>query len=198
MLKCNRNIDLVSEAYNLRDYQVSMPGDLERAEWDIEAKANMDRVPTKAEFRQMLQSLLADRFKLRVHRETREMPVYVLSAGRGGPKFKQSSNPDAPYGLQEVQRVGRDLRIKTSVSMEDFTITLIRYLGPERPIVNETGLTGRYDIALEAAMFSNRDPEPGDLSIFTAVQEQLGLKLEVQKRPVEFLVVDHMEKPSEN
>lgn len=82
----------------------------------------------------------------------------------------------------------------------DSFVDHIRDLGLDRPVINETGLTGKYDIQVEATLpvLIANHPQPDDLSFFTAIQEQLGLKLEAQKRPIEVLVVDHMEKPSEN
>jgi uncharacterized protein (TIGR03435 family) len=146
----------------------------------------------------MLQSLLADRFKLKVHHETRPLSVYALVAGKSGPKFKPSTPEEPSVGRFNVN--GRiETMTFTTVSMDDLADALTGSYS-DRPIIDKTGLTGNYDIKLEATPQSRitRDPQPADLSIFTAVQEQLGLKLEPTKAPVDVLVVDHIEKPSEN
>ncbi len=191
-------------AYNLKNYQVADTPALEavgETYYDIAAKAEGDGTPKQGEFRQMLQALLADRFKLKVHREMREMPVYALVVGKNGPKFKESSadaNPSGNYGVN-----GRNQTMSLSkATMEDVARDLRVYV--DRPVVDKTGLKGNYDIKMEAtpAFRISRNPDnpsdPGDISAFTAVQEQLGLKLEAQKALIEVLVVDHVERPSEN
>jgi uncharacterized protein (TIGR03435 family) len=191
--------DLVREAYDLKDYQVSFvvpqPGDIY---YDIFAEAGGDVVPTRSEFRQMLQALLADRFKLKVHTAKKQMPVYALVVGKNGPKFKKSA-PDAVSSNLHGMNRRNYVVTQTKATMEDLAQDM-SYFGVDRPVVDKTGLTGTYDYRLEATPESRIDnnPELSDIRVFTAVQEQLGLKLVSQKAPVEVLVVDHMEKPSEN
>ncbi len=191
---------LIMWAYNLKNYQVSFAPSVSPPDvnYDISAKAEGDALPTREEFRQMLQTLLADRFNLKVHREMKEMPVYALVVGKNGPKFKESA-PDAAFtGYGGVN--GRNQYMKqTKATMEDLAGALGIFA--DRPIVDKTGLTGTYDYRVDATpdfRLHNGSEDLNDIDIFRAVQEQLGLKLEPQKAPVEILVVDHIEKPSGN
>jgi uncharacterized protein (TIGR03435 family) len=145
----------------------------------------------------MLQSLLADRFKLRVHHEQRETPVYVLSVGKGGPKFKESA-PDAQASGRHGVNGRNQTMTLTKAAMDDVAQNLWIYAG--LPVLDKTGLTGAYEIKFEATPYYrlNRDPDPSDISVFAAVQQQLGLKLDAQKAMIDVLVVDHVEKPSGN
>lgn len=194
---------LVMWAYNLKNYQVSGPGPQSAVGdtfFDIVAKAEGDATPTRDEFRAMLQTLLADRFKLKVHREMREMPVYALVIGKNGAKLKPSAPDAGPGGRLQV--VGRNYEFTVAKATMDDIVGGIANSFPDRPVVDRTGLTGEYEIKLVYTpdIRSNREsePDPNDISIFTAVQEQLGLKLEAQKASIEILVIDHVEKPSEN
>ena len=148
----------------------------------------------------MLQSLLADRFKLKIHREMREMPVYELVVGKNGPKFKESA-PDAnPMG--HVNVIGRNYEVAIPKATMDEIVDQIANAFPGRPVLDKTGLTGTYDIRMTytPSFRTNResDSDLNDISIFTAVQDQLGLKLQARKALVEIVVLDHIEKPSEN
>jgi uncharacterized protein (TIGR03435 family) len=162
------------------------------------AKAEGDGAPTRDEFRPMLQKLLAERFNLTVHRETKEMPVYALVIGKNGPKFKESA-PDATFsGHGGVN--GRNQYMKQSKATMDDMVDAIRNFA-DRPVVDKTGLTGTYDYRIEATLdFRLRDGtnDPNDITIFSAVQDQLGLRLEAQRAMIGILVVDHIEKPSAN
>ncbi len=167
----------------------------------------------------MLQALLADRFKLRVHRETRVMPVYALTLGKNGPKLKKSAGPmlrKGPdgstfrdQGLEQIgarspgSGPGMAMSFKDS-SMQRFAEGLAGFL--DRPVVDRTGIQGDFDFKIEFEIDRNA-PTAGDTMVgrmiagpgmFTAIQEQLGLKLEPAKNPVEVLVIDHVEKPSPN
>jgi uncharacterized protein (TIGR03435 family) len=196
---------LVIEAYHLPNFQIQMTGApalMHSSDilYDITAKAAGDGAPTRDQFRQMLQALLADRFKLKVHREPLEMPVYALIVGKGGPKFKPSS-PDA----DPTVRVSCLPNCSSNyvVTMPKGTMEgLARQLSADRPIVDQSGLVGTFDIKLtyrpDYTRSSGAEPDLNDINIFTAVQDQLGLKLEPRKAMIETLVVDHVEKPSEN
>ena len=144
----------------------------------------------------MLQSLLATRFQLKFHRETKETPVYALMVGRNGPKFKESAAGGTFHSLTSVN--GRNQIAELTHATMDQIIGSITFL--DRPVLDKTGITGTYDIRLEATpeFRINNNPQPGDTSMFTAVQEQLGLRLEQQKLSIEVLVIDSVEKPSEN
>jgi len=186
-------------AYNRNNYQVAgrepllAVGD---TRYDAVAKAEGIGAPTKTEFRQMLQLLLADRFKLKFHREMREMPVYELVVGKNGPKFKKSApdaNPIAHYWLS-----GRDYQVTMPKATMAELVDVIATSSPGRPVLDKTGLTGTYDIKLTYTLDVKTEPDLGETSIFTAIQEQLGLRLEAQKAMIEVLVVDYAEQPSEN
>lgn len=191
---------LVMEAYNLNDYQVSFNVRQPEDEYyDIFAKAEGDGAPTRNDFRQMLQTLLADRFKLKVHRETKEMPVYALVVGKNGPKLKESA-PDAVWSGRGTVNGRNQAMAQTKATMEDIAEAIRNNGFLDRPVLDKTGLTGTYDFKIESTpqFRINNNPELGDISVFTAVQDQLGLKLEPQKAPIEILVVDHIEKPTAN
>ena len=187
-------IDLIMEAYDLKRYQVSY-APTDDVLYDIAAKAEGDGTPTRAELRLMLQTLLADRFNLKFHREMRELPVYAMVVGKSGVKFKESP-PDKP--VKSFAGVnGRNQYMELSQGTMEMVAERI---GIDRPVIDKTGLTGKYEIRLEATpefRISN-NPQPDDLRIFDAIQQQLGLKLEPQKANIEVLVVDHMDKPSAN
>ena len=190
---------LIMEAYNFRNFQVSMPAkdEQENIFYDIVANAPEGTAPTRDEFRRMLQTLLADRFQLKAHIEKRPMPVYALVVGKGGPKLGPPSEPS--HELHGVN--GRNQFLKTdSVTMYDLADYILGSFMPDRPVIDRTGLTGTYKLRIEATpeYRINGNPQSGDLSIFTAVQEQLGLKLEPSNAPVDILVIDSAQKPSEN
>jgi uncharacterized protein (TIGR03435 family) len=154
-------------------------------QYDVVAKtSNPDA--TREEARAMLETLLADRFKLAVHREKKELTIYSLSVAKNGPKFHEAK-PDEAAGVQgggAGELVFQNQPIVTLVN------TLANIL--DLPVQDMTDLKGRYNFTLDWT----RDPTGA--SLFTAVQEQLGLKLEARKSPVEVLMVDHAERPSEN
>jgi uncharacterized protein (TIGR03435 family) len=194
---------LIAEAYDLKPDQLSFAASVSRPDgdiyYDIAAKAEGDATPKRGEFRQMLQTLLAERFHLKVHREMKEMPVYALVVGKNGPKFKESS-PDAAFVSNHGVNGHNQTITLSKATMESLADDIRGGFAVDRPVVDRTGLTGTYDLKMEASPEGriNRAPEPGDISIFTAVQQQLGLRLEPRKEPLEILVVDHIEKPSEN
>lgn len=191
---------LLMEAYNLKYYQLSFAAPFNEPDYtyyDVVAKAEGDAPRTRAEFRQMLQALLAERFALSAHRDTQEMQVYALVVGKNGPKFKESAPDAAPTFLGTVN--GRNQGVTaTKLSMERLVQDLA--IQGDRPVVDRTGLTGAYDIKFEATpqFRLDRETQPGDISVFDALQTQLGLKLESVKAQIEVLVVDHVEKPFEN
>ena len=193
-------VELVMEAYHAKFYQLSLPHDLNTDDhYDLAMRAPGDSAPSREEVRRMLQTLLADRFKLTVHREMKEMPVYALVVGKNGPRFKESA-PDAAFTSHHGVNGNNQTLTLVKVTMESLAEEFKNYFMVNRPVIDKTGLTGTYDIKFEATpeFRINRDSDADRISVFTAVQEQLGLKLEPQKAQVEVLVVDHIEKPSEN
>ena len=177
------------------------PFDLD-ARSDLAADEQLAKMPTteaRARKRSMLQALLADRFALKVHDETRTMPVYDLVVAKGGPKFQLSKKDGTT-----INNTGNNGNSTMKVQGSDHTLRLLaeqlgRTVG--RVVVDETGLDGRFDLTLKWSsddLVSFGPDGPSGPSLFTALEEQLGLKLEPDKGPVTILVVDHLELPSEN
>jgi bla regulator protein BlaR1 len=206
---------LIVDAYNVRNHQISGgPNWLDSAKFDIEARmpratpmpAGSDGPPQI--LRLMEQSLLAERFKLAVHRETREEQLYELVVDKGGPKLKESTDTLRSGVPQGIGFNGRGHVTGTAANMLLFVSQLSQMLG--RTVIDKTGLTGRYDFTLKwapdpgvpGARPDGPDapppPDPDGPSIFTAIREDLGLKLQSAKGPVEILVIDHAEKPDAN
>ena len=244
--------DIIQNAYDVKSYQISGPGWLEAARFDVEAK-----VPggtTKAQSKVMLQNLLSERFKLVLHHSTKEGSTYALLVAKNGPKLKESVEdpnaasaadrpapparetigkdgmpqlpPGAGRGGGVIMMVpgGRMRMIVNSATIAKFIDTLGTQL--DRPVVDMTGLTGKYDITLDfapdpsimqakmAAMgvgpppgmvpdgggAAGASPDAGPLAtIFSALPDQLGLRLEARKGPIDLLVIDSVQKtPTEN
>jgi uncharacterized protein (TIGR03435 family) len=196
-------LGLIMYAYNLRNDQVSRTTPLltlDDTMYDVVANAEGEGTPTKGEFRQMMQSLLADRFKLSVHRERKELPVYALVVGKSGPKLKESA-PDADPQTHTGISGRNNVETMPKATMESLVQEISNAAFLDRPVLDKTGLTGAYNIKLTYTPENriSRGPEPDlDVSIFTVVQDQLGLRLVQQKAEVEILVVDRVEKPSAN
>lgn len=188
---------LVMAAYDVKDFQIAgVPAILGRDQfYDIAAKVEGEDTPVLERVRLMLQTLLADRFQLRLHRETKELSVYDLVVGKNGPKLKESAGPRPP---QPVTYNGPNVRFNfLDRSMAD----LVRFVAGnvDRPVLDKTGLTGRYDFSLEYTRGNPEGAANDDAygSIFAAVQN-LGLKLAPAKEQAEVLVIDHAERPSPN
>lgn len=190
--------DLIAEAYGLENYQLILPparGN-EPPVFNIAAKAPGSASPTRAEFREMLQELLSSRFHLKLHREFRDIPAYTLTQTRNG-KLRESK-ADAPVVSNHRVR-GRNQTIEsTHVTMEVLARELRNFV--DRPVVDRTGLTGKYDIELEATPFFRltNNPQPEDITMFAAIQESLGLRLDPQMVSMPVAVVDSIEQPTEN
>jgi uncharacterized protein (TIGR03435 family) len=157
--------------------------------FDIQAMA--ERASNQSEMRQMVQALLTDRFKLKLHRETREIPVYALVAGKSGLKLPPSK--DVPDGDGAIN-IGQGRVIAQGVSMATFVRILSDNL--DHPAIDRTNLPGRYDFTLNYDQSSLPDWRLGP-ALFTMVKE-LGLTLEPRKELVEIFVVDSIEQPSGN
>ena len=190
---------LITWAYDVKHFQVSNSPAMSsfgNTPYDIQAKAEGNTPPTHAQVRTMLRSLLADRFQLKMHRETHDWPVYVLIAAKNGPKLNDAA-PDATEPIHVLVNGRTYTTTFPAGTMGDLADVLNNSAALDRPVVDRTGLTGRYAMKLIFAP-ARGEPAPGDLSIFEALQEQLGLKLTPQSAPIEFLVVDHVAKPSGN
>jgi uncharacterized protein (TIGR03435 family) len=254
--------DIVRYAYDVKDYQITGPSYIESERFDIHAKVPAGT--TEAQARQMVQSLLAERFKLTLHHSTKEVPLYALVVAKNGPKLKEAADAPppsdgggpAPGGPPLIDKEGRPMLPKggrgammmiqngklhmmaNGQNMAGFVNMLSNQV--DRPVVDMTELKGKYDIDIEFApdmarmamkMGGMGVPPPGAMgggpgpmgagagpvgggpggegpsaqepqgaaSLFTALQEQLGLKLEPRKGPVDLLNIDHVEKaPTEN
>jgi uncharacterized protein (TIGR03435 family) len=209
---------LLGTAYRVQQFQISGGPDWIRADrFDVDGKAD-DPKAGFDQLRLMLQSLLQDRFKLRVHFETKVSPVYDLVVGKRGPKIKLSvdqTSPDVngPSPLEATGpnhgafRFGPGSMIGNAVHLSLFTRFLSQRL--DRQVIDKTNLSGRFDIQLRWTPDIGENPldlggntippaDPSHPSIFAAIQEQLGLRLESTRAPVEILVIDHVEKPSAN
>lgn len=189
------------------------PAWLDSERYSVQAKT--DGTPSQVMMHgPMLQRLLEDRLRLRIHRETREIPVYALTVAKGGPKLQpfhegtcnvydiSASFPPPPPPENPCHNRGGLRGGVLAIDVQAATLDDIAmfYLGGlDRPIVDKTGISGRFDFHLEYVPDSKTgDADPSGPSIFTAVQEQLDLKLEPAKGPGEFVVIDHVEKPSAN
>ena len=200
--------DLIQYAYNLpKSQMVGGPGWLDSAMYDIDAKSSpemdarlkaMSDEEARQQKRLMVRELLKERFSLTTHEETRVLPVYNLVLAKGGAKFQPSD-----YNGTMVATSRSQIHVQGS----DDTIGLLaRQLAQSqgRVVVNNTGLTGRYDLTLRWTPDDASTPTKGDSDpnappdLFTAIQDQLGLKLESGKGPVPVLVIDHIEPPSAN
>ena len=207
--------EMIVMGWRIQPFQVSGgPPWLDSIHYDVNAKAESQLKP--GEIQLLLQSLLADRFQLVLRRETKELPVYAMvlakKDGKLGPglveskidtcpppdptKAPVSPEPGKPIPISCGQMRMSDRHLSAmSVPVTSLIPMLSRHL--ERTVINQTGLTAKFDISLEWAP-DNNSTDASAPSIFTALQEQLGLKLESQKGPVAVFVVERAEKPSEN
>jgi uncharacterized protein (TIGR03435 family) len=188
---------LVQWAWDVTPAQIDAPPWFSDACFDIVAKASGPADETQ--MRLMLQTLLSDRFGLRLHKEARVMPIYAITLAKGGPKFQES----ATEGSFILERNNPVILNAHHARMSDLAQGISAEV--KRPVVDDTGLTGRYEIHMDLSAYLNRTGGAGDgqldlMSIlFTGFQDLLGLKLESRKQSVDVLVIDHAEKtPTEN
>ncbi len=200
--------DLITFAYGLHPRQITGgPAWMESDKYDLAAKPDGEGQPNDKQWKMMVQKLLADRFKLSFHRDKKELSAYALVVGKTGPKLTKSEGD--PNGLPGLFFRGLGVLPARNATMVDFAGTMQTAV-LDRPVVDQTGLSGRYDFLLtwtpDETQFvglgvkippatDNADAPP---DLFTAIQQQLGLKLESTKAPVEVLVIDQAEKPSAN
>ncbi len=217
-VECLALKSILTWAYDVQDYQISGgPSWIASDRWNILAKPASDvpqdgpiqyekmndaqRRTYMALVRQRLQALLAERFQLQLRHEAREQTMYALTVAKNGPKLKESADQSVSGFLKRGrgQITGKGAQIET---LAQFLAIDVR-----RPIIDRTGLTSRYDFTLDWT--PDRAPSADDAgkaaaadptgpTVFTALQEQLGLRLESQKGPVDTLVIDRVTKPSEN
>jgi uncharacterized protein (TIGR03435 family) len=163
--------------------------------------------PSYEQWKAMVQKLLADRFKLTFHHDKKELSVYVLTVGKNGPKNIAKSESTAPgFSIPIMPTPGGIMMAMRNATMTNFAVFGLQGAVLDRPVLDQTGLTDRFDFTLkwmpDDSQFGGRmrvppsdNPAPG---LFTAIQEQLDLKLDATKAPADVLVIDHVEKPSEN
>jgi uncharacterized protein (TIGR03435 family) len=200
--------NLITWTYGVQARQITgAPPWAETEKYDLLAKPDGEGQPNDKQWKFMVQKLLADRFKLVFHRDTKELPVFAIVVGKTGPKLAKSEGD--PNGLPGLFFRGLGVLPARNATMADFA-GVMQGAVLDRPVVDQTGLSGRYDFTLtwtpDESQFQGlgaKVPPPAENAaappdLFTAMQEQLGLKLESTKAPAEILVVDHVEKPSEN
>jgi uncharacterized protein (TIGR03435 family) len=190
---------LIAAAYDIKDYQISAaPSWAGVLVYDVLAKTPGDSAATQEEVRPMFQALLADRFQLKIHRETKIMPVYNLAPGKKTIGLTPAGPDEKFHWGLNMQPDGTLHSKGTGESIGDF----VQLVGAsaDRPVLDKTGVTGfiDYDILITTPEGRNPSPDDTNKAILDAVKDQLGLKLEPAKEPIDLLVVDRVEKPSEN
>jgi uncharacterized protein (TIGR03435 family) len=191
-------VDLMMFAYGIHPKQIAnAPRWLETDKFDVTLLQAGEGQPSDAQLKEMMRQLLSDRLRLTLHREKRDVSVYRIVTLKAGTKLVESLNADGPAG------VGSNAGVMTvkSGTMADFAGFLQRYYGMDRPVLDKTGLAGRYDFTLrwtpddrpKTAGVTDEFPD-----FFTAIQQQLGLKLEPATESVDVLAIDEVERPTEN
>jgi len=192
---------LIAEAYHVYDFQISGPKWIDSERYDLEAKIGGNLLPSKTQLRSMLQRLLADRFGLGVRRQSKEMPVHMLEAGKGDSKLQPAKHPENPVVFRVFQR--RQITAENA-PLENLIDALTWLLG--RPVLDRTGLEGSFDYKLEwspdeTQLQSQEAPPETDgnaPSLVAALAQQVGLKLVSGKGPVDLIVVEKAERPTAN
>ena len=193
---------VVTEAFGEKGLRIVAPGWVDDDWFQIDA--TMPPATTEPQFRTMMQTLLAERFKLQYHRESKETAGFALVVGKGGPKFRKSAEAEpgeAPIRQRLITGTDRVEMNLHQTTMERLADILAGQIG--NPVTDATGLTGKYDFRLNfskegagPARGTGAEPVP---DVFTAVQSELGLKLEPKKASIPVLVIDHIERtPTEN
>jgi uncharacterized protein (TIGR03435 family) len=206
----NTNLnDLIAFAYNLHPKQiVNAPAWFGTDNFDIDGVPDTPGRPNSKQLKQLIQSVLADRFQLTFHHDQKELAVYAITIAKGGPRLTESIHkPTDPSGF--LYRKFGQLAV-TNETIKDFCDGM-QGSALDKPVVDHTGLTGRYDFTLDWTpdetqflQFGPRPPAPATEdpnappALNTAIQEQLGLKIDAIKAPADAFVIDHVEKPSAN
>ena len=199
--------EMVTLAYDVDAHQiVGGPAWSTSDRYDITGKPDPEGQPNQDQFKTMLRKLLADRFQLAFHKEQKELSVYALSAAKGGAEISKNDPKNATTGI--IFR-GPGSVLLNNVTMDEFC-RMLQSAALDRPVVNQTGLAGKYDFSLvwTPSQFQTAVPNPNALAppdradappdLYTAIQQQLGLKIDSARLPIEVLVVDEAERPSEN
>jgi uncharacterized protein (TIGR03435 family) len=199
---------MIEVAYRIKTDQImGGPAWLDYDRFDMEAKA--EKPSSADELHVMLMNMLVDRLQLKFHHEKKDMQMYALTVDRGGPKLTphQAANAGEPW-IDESEEQFLHVKLKaTSSPMDYFTFRLSQFM--DRPVVDLTGLQGGYDFNVEFTRepppgfpqngkINGEDPDTSGPTVFAAVKRQLGLELKAQKGPVDVVVIDHVERPTEN
>jgi uncharacterized protein (TIGR03435 family) len=200
--------DMITFAYGLHPRQlVGAPDWVEKDKYDVVGKPDGVGQPNLKQWKTMFQKLLVERFHLTFHNDKKELSVYALTVGKNGPKMAKSQAD--PNGVPGLFFRGLGVLPAQNATMADFA-GVMQSAVLDKPVVDQTGIAGRYDFTLtwtpDESQFGGlgaRVPPPADNvaappDLYTAIQEQLGLKLVSTKAPVDVLVIDHVEKPSSN
>jgi uncharacterized protein (TIGR03435 family) len=197
---------MVGFGYGIHAKQIAGAPDWAATErWNIEGVPNVPGQPNMQQYETLVRKILAERFGLKVHTETRELPVYALRVAKDGATLasgkgivKTAADPNGVLDMHDRINGGQRRIQVTNGSIADIALVLKFYT--DRPLVDQTGLAGRYDFQLAWTFDETRAPTDGSAapSLFTAVQEDMGLKLEPVKAPVDVLVIDKVERPGAN
>jgi uncharacterized protein (TIGR03435 family) len=202
--------DLIAFAYNVQKKQIVNAPDWEdKDRYDIAGVPNVEGAPNLDQLRIMMRKLLADRYALKFHHEKREMEAFVLSAGKAQAKLTKSESTDSVPNVSMRPAPNGIRAILTNASTADFSVYL-QMIVLDKPVVDQTGITGRYDISVtftpDDSQFNGRPPKGPQLAegtepapdLFSAIQQQLGMKLSPEKTQVDVIAIDHVEKPTAN
>jgi uncharacterized protein (TIGR03435 family) len=191
-----RVTDLLMFAYGLHAKQIVDGPAWMSERFDIHGTPDIAAAPDFTQLQEMVQKLLAERFGLKFHEDQREMPIYTLTVAKGGPKLERSKgDPDAINDETGSVNSKSEFWKYTNESMDKFAKAMQN--SQDRPVVDKTGLAGKYDFTLKWKTDVAAD-EADLVDLFTAVQEQLGLKLSADKGMAKVLVIERLERPSEN
>ena len=196
----NKTVEmLLAAGYNVHKSQIGeVPEWVKSEHWDIDGLCNMDGQMSMAQLEPMIRKVLAERFGLKLHVEQRTVPVYALTVAKSGPKLVEGSgDPNGRFEQHPREGPGWHLEIMKNASMPE--LAQILEFRTDRPVVDQSGLKKRYDFQLkwltDDIHAGDPDAPPG---LFTAIQEQLGLKLEPVKTMADVLVIDKVERPGAN
>jgi len=198
MIKRQTVETMLMVGYGLQKTQIANAPDWVKSQsFDVDGVPDAEGQPSVQQFQSMVRKLLVERFGLKMHTEQREMAAYALTIAKGGEKLTPTKSDPNALPNQEVHGgdAGRQLKF-TNVSMDDFALMMLYEV--DKPLVNRTGLKGRYDFSVTFTKDESRVPAGSNSApgLFTAMQEQLGLKLEAVKAPVDVLVIDEVQRPS--
>jgi uncharacterized protein (TIGR03435 family) len=202
--------DLILFAYRVQRKQIlGAPDWIFEDRYDISATPDQEGKPSADQVRMMIRKLLADRFQMKYHLEKRELAAFVLTVGKDGPKLKPSQPNGNLHGIGLQPAATGAMLFANNSPIPAFT-SFLQSMMLDRPVVDETGLTGRYDMTVtftpDDSLFNGQPlgfPKPADgveaaPGFFEAIQQQLGLRLVAEKAQVDVIAIDHVAKPSAN